>query len=136
MILAYQGTPTERTVDAVAAFGDAHLGAGGSRVGALAIIRTGDAVPDARTRAAIAGLMKRFEPRIAALAQVALGSGFGAAAVRSVLAGMNLLARPAYPTHVFAEIEPAVQWICGQGLGSSAEARLVAARIGDQMAAG
>jgi hypothetical protein len=135
VLLAYEGTPTKSTVEALASFGATHIRAAGARVGVLVVIRTGDRVPDAATRAALAGLMKRFEPNIAALAQVVVGSGFGAAAVRAVLAGMNLVARAAYPTEVFAEIQPALQWISGQGVGAPTEVRLAVARLVDGVTA-
>lgn len=135
VILAYEGTPTRSTVEAVASFGATHIRAAGARVGVIVVIRTDDRVPDAATRAGLAGLMKRFEPNIAALALVVVGSGFGAAAVRAVLAGMNLVARAAYPTEVFADTQPALQWISGQGVGAPHEARLAVARLVDSVAA-
>jgi hypothetical protein len=46
----------------------------------------------------------RTRTRIICLAQVALGVGFGAAAVRAVPAGINLFARQGYPTQVFAGV--------------------------------
>jgi hypothetical protein len=56
-------------------------------------------------------LARRFDKITRAEAYVIEGEGFRAAAMRAVLAGVQLLARISHPTRVFADVPSAVEWL-------------------------
>jgi hypothetical protein len=57
-------------------------------------------------------------------AVIALGNAFVGSLVRSVVSGMVMVARPAFPMKVFGEVTEATDWIGGLG-GGAAAARAV-----------
>jgi hypothetical protein len=62
-------------------------------------------------RSRMAKLIKRWEQDRVASATVILAQGMLGAMQRSVLTGLQLVARPPHPQKVFSEIAPAVQWL-------------------------
>ncbi len=63
-------------------------------------------------------------------AVIALGNAFVGSLVRSVVAGMVMIARPAFPMKVFSEVTEATDWIGGLG-GGAAAARAVELVVND-----
>jgi hypothetical protein len=59
-------------------------------------------------------LAQRFDKTTQAAAYVIEGSGFRAAAMRAVLAGLQLLARTSHPVRVFSDVPTAVEWLGGR----------------------
>ena len=53
-------------------------------------------------------------------AVIALGNAFVGSLVRSVVAGMVMIARPAFPMKVFGDVTEATDWIGGLGGGAAA----------------
>jgi hypothetical protein len=77
----------------------------------LSIIERLDAAPDPKTRRALTELLASGSQRILASALVFEGSGFHAAAVRSVVTGISLLARHTYPHRVFEKVSDAAAFL-------------------------
>lgn len=59
-------------------------------------------------------ISKEMTPHTVALADVVLGGGFWAAAVRSIMVGVNLVTRPAYPKRSFDTLGTAAAWLTVQ----------------------
>jgi hypothetical protein len=51
------------------------------------------------------------------------GTGFKMAAVRAIVTGLTMLARPEFPHLVFADVQEASKWMCARlpSLGASGE---------------
>jgi hypothetical protein len=77
----------------------------------LALIRAANAYLPANARAEAEKLSKSPSPNLKAIAQVIYGTGFKAAAIRSLATGMVLLARSKRPTKVFGTLESASTWL-------------------------
>jgi hypothetical protein len=60
-------------------------------------------------------LAKHFAPTTRAHAYVIEGSGFRAAALRAVIAGVNAISRPGHPTRVFDRATDAIEWLAPYG---------------------
>lgn len=74
----------------------------------------GEAVPlsmPADARDLSTKITHEYQPRYCAISEVVLGTGFRAAAVRSVTAGIRLLARSTCPAKVFGDVEACAHWI-------------------------
>jgi len=71
-------------------------------------------------------LAKHFAPTTRAHAYVIEGTGFRAAALRAVIAGVNALFRPGHPTRVFDGADQAIRWLVPYGQAIE-EAALTAA---------
>jgi hypothetical protein len=56
-------------------------------------------------------LARHFDKTTVAEAYVIEGEGFRAAAMRAMLAGLQLLARTSHPVRVFADVPGAVEWL-------------------------
>ncbi len=78
---------------------------------ALALIRSSNANMPADARAEAEKLSKEPAMNLKAIAQVIYGSGFAAAAIRSVATGMVLIARSPRPTKIFGTLENAATWL-------------------------
>jgi hypothetical protein len=76
-------------------------------IGLLTIVESGAPLPPAPARDAIASFLASGSAFIKCSAVVFEGSGFRAAAVRSVVTGLTLMARQAYP-HKVCSLEEAV----------------------------
>jgi len=66
---------------------------------------------DSGTRDLVAALVNDAKSHLLGMVQVVIGDGFGAASVRSVLAGIQLTARPDYPLRFFGDVTSARPWI-------------------------
>ncbi len=80
-------------------------------VGVLTIIEPGAPLPSSEVRTALARLLSDNSDKIRCSTVVFEGSGFRAAAVRSVVAGLTLLARPNYPHKVMASTSEAADFL-------------------------
>jgi hypothetical protein len=65
---------------------------------------------DARTVAA--NVTREHSGSILAMATIVEGEGFGVAAVRAIVAGIDFLSRSKAPKKTFADLAPAVGWCC------------------------
>lgn len=62
-------------------------------------------------REAAAGIAKDGSDFLLGSAQVVEGEGFGAAAARAVMSGIQLAVRAGYPTKVFGTVDEALTWV-------------------------
>lgn len=83
-------------------------------VGLLTVVEANAPVPGADVRKALAAVLADFSRSIKVSAVVFEGQGFSAAAVRSVVTGLTLIARQAYPHKVFASLAEAGAWMIPQ----------------------
>ena len=97
----------ESTRSGIKTFADANPGG----IGLLTIVEPEAPMPGRDERDALAALLKSFGTQIKASALVFEGEGFRAAAVRSVVVGLNLLARQPYPHRVFDAVSQAASWL-------------------------
>ena len=67
-------------------------------------------VPGSREREAVAELLSESARLVSHSATVYAGSGFRAAMVRSIVIGINALARHPYPIRVFSTVAAAASW--------------------------
>jgi len=65
---------------------------------------------DADARQTAAAVTKAFDAAILTMANVVEGEGFAAAAVRAIVAGIDLLSRAAAPKKTFKKLDDAVAW--------------------------
>ena|SRR5258706_8711818 len=79
-------------------------------VGLLTIVEPRAPLPPSDARDALAAYLAEAAASIKYSAVVFEGDGFRAAAVRGVVTGLTLLARPPYPHKVFANVQQAVGW--------------------------
>lgn len=93
----------------------AHHQVVGHQLGLLYLARIGQAPPpEAEAKVLYQDLMKDRDERLAACAVVCDRSGFVAAMVRSIVTGLILMARPRFPTKVFAELGEASNWLSNE----------------------
>ena len=83
-------------------------------VGLLTIVEANAPVPAADVRKALAAVLADFSRSIKASAVIFEGQGFSAAAVRSVVTGLTLIARQSYPHKVFGSLAEASAWMLPQ----------------------
>jgi hypothetical protein len=67
--------------------------------------------PGAREREAVAKLLAEDAALLSHSATVYIGQGFRAAMVRSIIIGINALARQPYPIRIFSTLSEAAAWI-------------------------
>lgn len=80
-------------------------------VALLTIIEPDAPMPDSPARKAIAASMADYQYSIRAAASVYEGTGFAAAAVRSILTGMGLFIHQPFPMKIFATVDEATGWM-------------------------
>lgn len=87
----------------------------------LVVVEPGASMPPAESRAGIAAFMRDYAKSIRATSLAFEGSGFRAASVRAVVAGLNVVANHPFPYKVFATIGEALWWppMAPLGIGSS-----------------
>jgi hypothetical protein len=90
-----------------------------SGIGLLTIVEQAAPVPPGEVRSALARVLADYGASIRHSAVVHEGSGFRAAAIRGVVTGLTMLARPPYPHKVFAAIEEGCAWLA-HGLATRA----------------
>lgn len=94
-------------------------------VALLTIVEPNAPMPSSEAREALANFMADNGDRILVSAVAYEGAGFRAAAVRSVVTGLTMLARQPFPHKVFATLEAASAWLVTKlrgGLGARTEA--------------
>jgi hypothetical protein len=69
--------------------------------------------PDPDFRACAAKSMREREEHVAAFAFVLIGDGLVGSVARTVIAGINVLARRSFPQKVFPEPSAAITWLAG-----------------------
>jgi hypothetical protein len=74
---------------------------------------------DSAARRAATDVTETFKSSIASMATLIEGTGFQAAAVRAIIAGLDLTARAEKPRKVFGELAAAVAW--SQGFAAAGE---------------
>lgn len=79
-------------------------------IGMLTIIEQHAPAPDGEARAGLADLM-RNAGYIKASGVAFEGSGFRAAMVRSIIAGLSMIARQPYPHRVFSNLTDTLDWL-------------------------
>lgn len=77
----------------------------------LTVVEHGAPMPAAPTRDALASFLASCTGQMVLSAVVHEGTGFRAAAVRSVVTGLALMANLPYPHKVFATVEDACRWL-------------------------
>jgi hypothetical protein len=75
--------------------------------------------PDAESRAVMNERMKDIGHNLIASAIVMPQKGFGAATVRSIVAGLTMLARQEVPTQVFSDLAASYEWLGRYGMSSA-----------------
>lgn len=65
---------------------------------------------DSDARQTAARVTKAFDASIRSMATLVEGEGFGVAAVRAIIAGIDLLSRAAAPKKTFATLNDAIAW--------------------------
>jgi hypothetical protein len=75
------------------------------------VVPPGVGLPSDEVRKVIPTMRKAFEHRVLAMAAIFESTGFAAAAVRSAMAVMWLLARGPYPRKAAASVQEAAPWL-------------------------
>jgi hypothetical protein len=81
------------------------------QIGFLTFVHPGAPIPSSTARSELAGLLRDASPFVQASAVVYEGDGFHAAAVRSVVTGLALLARQKFPHKIFGKTTDASAWL-------------------------
>jgi hypothetical protein len=76
----------------------------------LVIVEPGASLPPRECRSEIAEVMVGHKRSIRAAGLAFEGTGFGAASIRAVVTGLNLLAQHPFPYRVFSSISEALAW--------------------------
>lgn len=77
----------------------------------LTIVEEEARMPPYEAREAVAIFLRNSTGRVRMSAVVHEGSGFRAAAVRSVVTGIAMLSKVGFPHHIFATVEQAAKWL-------------------------
>ncbi len=77
------------------------------------VISSSAAAPSEEAKSEIRKVMTRYKERIRGVAYAVEGTGFAAAAMRSALALISLVARYPYPQKIFSTAGEASAWIAG-----------------------
>ena len=116
-ILVYSSNaPNPRFLEAWARTVDELVERGDTPLLVLTIIDRRAHAPDDASKQAIRDTVLRHAASIQAFAYVVEGEGFAAAAVRSALALISLLARYRFPQKVFGRVDEAVAWMLSRGV--------------------
>lgn len=106
--------PNPRYLQAWAAAIDRLAQQSSEPIGALTVIDSGARVPDDAAKTEIRNTVLRHQKQICAFAYVIEGQGFAAAAMRSAISFISLLARYPFPQKTFANIAAATAWTMQQ----------------------
>ena len=110
VILVWKRETTTAALDALRKAHDQVAAKHEGAVFLLTIVEERAPMPPSATRDALAGFLKMLERSVELSAVVHEGAGFRAAAVRSVVTGVSLVARLPYPHKVFATVAEAAAW--------------------------
>ena len=80
-------------------------------VAMLTIVEADAPMPTTEARTTLGDMLRRAEESLRCSALAFEGDGFRAAAIRSVVTGLALVARPSYPHKVFDSVRSAVEWL-------------------------
>lgn len=97
------------------------LSASGGEVGLLIVVEAQAQPPEGEARRMLTEVGTRLQHGVGC-AFVSEARGFGAAAMRGVLTGMVLIARPAFPLRVFPSVDPALPWLQARSASFEPEA--------------
>ena len=129
-LLVWRGETTSAGVNATEIAMEKMAKMSGERFGLLTVVEPNAPLPPGEVRDQLAALLGRL-PWITASAVVFEGKGFRAAAVRSVVTGLTLLAKQGYPHKVFATTEEGTSWLLqNMNLGPTA---MPASRVLDEV---
>jgi hypothetical protein len=92
-------------------------------VSMIVVIEPGCTMPDTEARERMSRDMKRHETFTRHMVLVYEGEGFRAAAVRSVVAGMQLLSRQVVPTTTVATVTQGASWLAERRASESLSAK-------------
>ncbi len=98
-----------------------------SGISMVVVVEEGCEMPDGPTREVMAGDMKRHESFTRHMALVYEGSGFRAAALRSIVAGLHFVSRQKVNTKVLSSVVDAATWLASQPGPNPAAAEIIAA---------
>jgi hypothetical protein len=88
----------------------------------IIVIRGGVPPPNDEVRRELVAMVRSGASAYRGVAIVALGNAFVVSLVRSVVAGMLMIERPAFPMKVFGDIHAMTTWLAGLG-GAAGSAR-------------
>ncbi|HZS41646.1 MAG TPA: hypothetical protein VFF06_32675 [Polyangia bacterium] len=114
VVLFWKAMPTLEGVERCnQAFHAMRLARPKSKIGFLTVIEpeSGRTNPGADFRKALSNVLKEHERAIGASVIVFEGSGFRATIVRSIVTGVSLAQRLAFPHSVVSELEPGTRWL-------------------------
>lgn len=83
-------------------------------IGIITIVEEAAPMPPSDARDALVKVLEGISRCVKVSAVAFEGTGFRAAAVRSVVAGLTMVARQSYPHKVFATVEEAMAWMAPQ----------------------
>lgn len=110
-IAAWHGAPTVAAAARMAPFVKEVSAASGGPIYIFVVIEADIDAPDEAARSTMADSMTKTAPLTKHIVSVILGEGFRASVVRSIAAGMQLLARKAAPMKVFRKVDEAIDWL-------------------------
>lgn len=113
-VLIYHVNTTKAGVDLLDQKCEAFAKTRPNGIALITIVEENAPMPPSEARDALAAFLGRQSASIKVSAVVYEGSGFRAAAVRSVVAGLTLMARQTYPHKVFATAEEGITWMAPQ----------------------
>lgn len=89
-------------------------------IGVLQVVEVTAPPPDAAARNALSNVLRGAGKAVRGSAIVFEGTGFKMAAVRAIVTGLTMLARPEFPHVVFADLHEASAWVAAylSGAGS------------------
>lgn len=107
----------ETTMEGTGAVRRETLGFGETRpkgIALLTIVEEGAPMPPTEARQSLAHFMRDASDHIKVSGVVFEGTGFRAAAVRSVVVGLTMLARQKYPHKVFGNLSETAEWMAAE----------------------
>ncbi len=111
LVLIWHVNTTKQGVDRLDSTCSAFAKTRPNGVALVTIVEENAPMPPAEARDAMATFLGRQSAVVKASAVIYEGSGFRAAAVRSVVAGLTLMARQTYPHKVFATVDEGITWL-------------------------
>jgi hypothetical protein len=115
VIVVLRATPGREQVDALGREVE-RIGRTGKKVGLVHLVHIKGAIgpPEEQARRRYIELIYDQNTMVACSSVVIEREGFGAAVIRSIIAGLALITRAKFPTRVFATIADATAWVADQ----------------------
>lgn len=121
IVIDWRRTPSLASAERMdRAFARAIADLAGTPAVVMPVVRASNRAPDGEVRNAIARTVERQNLAVSRVAYVVLGSGFQSAALRAVITGLMLTARPTHTTKVFPSIADALAWVTAQSAAEAA----------------